>query len=73
MLYKQLKIDHFCDCGSQNDSANLEMSKIYQENVQSLCRLAQLFIDTLAAILQKRAKSLESFFSIPENAICSIL
>ena len=38
------------------DPANFEMSKIYQGNFQSCCRLAQLFLDTSAVILQKRAK-----------------
>ena len=43
-------------------------------NFQSLCRLAQLFLNTSAIILQKkRAKSLEEIFSSFENAIWSIL
>ena len=38
---------------------NFEMSKIYQGNFQSSCRLAQFFSGVL---LQKRAKSLEKIF-----------
>ena len=38
------------------DSANFEMSKIYQGNFQSLCRLAQLFLNTSAVILQKKSE-----------------
>ena len=49
------------------------MSKIYQGNFQSLCRLAQLFLNTSAVILKKKAKSLEEIFSSSENAIWSIL
>ena len=50
------------------------MSKIHQENFQSSCRLAQLFLDTSAVILRKiRAKSLEKTFSSYEDAIWSIL
>ena len=51
------------------------MSKIYQGNFQSLCRLAQLFLDTLEVILRKkRAKSLKKIsFSSSGNAIWSIL
>ena len=44
------------------DPANFGMSKIYQGNFQSSCGLAQLFLDTSAVILQKRAKSLEEIF-----------
>ena len=44
------------------DPANFEMSKIYKGNFQFSCRLAQLFLDTSAVILQKRAKSLEKIF-----------
>ena len=55
------------------DPANFEMSEIYQEIFQSSCRLVQLFLDISAVILQKKAKSLEKFFSSSENAICSIL
>ena len=36
------------------DSANFEMSKVYKGNVDSLCRLAQFFLDTLAVILRKK-------------------
>ena len=45
------------------------MSKIYQGNFQSLCRLAQLFLDTSAVILRK----ISEIFSSSENAIWSIL
>ena len=38
------------------DLAKLEMSKIYQRNFQSLCRLAQLFLNILAVILQKKSE-----------------
>ena len=48
------------------DPANFEMSKIYQGNFQSLCRLAQLFLNTSAVILQKKSKI------VGENAIWSI-
>ena len=47
------------------DPANFEMSKIYQGNFQSLCRLEQLFLDTLAVILQKKSKIVgENFFHL---------
>ena len=36
------------------DPANFEMSKMYQGDFQSLCRLAQLFLNTTAVILQKK-------------------
>ena len=50
------------------------MSKIYQGNFQSLCRLPQLFLNTSAVILQKKpAKSLKEIFSSSESAIWSIL
>ena len=55
------------------DPANFDMTKICQSNFQSLCRLARLFLDTSAVILQKGAKSLEKFFSSSENAIWLIL
>ena len=55
------------------DTANFEMSKIYQGNFQFLCSLAQLFLNTTAVIYWKRAKSLEEIFSSYENAIWSIL
>ena len=46
------------------DPANFEMSKIYQGNFQSLCRLAQLFLDTSAVILRKKSAIFgENFFS----------
>ena len=38
------------------DPTNFEMSKLYQGNFQSSCRLAQLILDTSAAILQKKSK-----------------
>ena len=45
------------------DPANSEMSKIYQGNFQSSCRLAQLFLDTSAVILQKKSEIVgENFF-----------
>ena len=44
------------------DPANFEMSKIYQGNFQSLCRLAQLFLNTSAVILQKRSEIVEGNF-----------
>ena len=53
--------------------ANFDVSEIYEGNIQSWCHLAQLFLDSLAVILRKRAKSLEKFFSSSGNAICSIL
>ena len=49
------------------------MSKIYQENFQSQCRLAQLFLDISAIILRKKTKSLEKIFSSSGNASWSIL
>ena len=55
------------------DPANFEMSKIYQGNFQSLCRLAQLFLNTSAVILQKKTEIVGGNFSSSENAICSIL
>ena len=45
--------------------ANFEMSKIYQGNFQSLCRLAQLFLDTSAVILRKKSEIVgEIFFQL---------
>ena len=41
---------------NRHDPANFEMSKIYQGNFQSLCRLAQLFFNTSAVILQKKSE-----------------
>ena len=38
------------------DPAKFEMSKIYQGNFQSLCRLVQLFLNTSAVILQKKSE-----------------
>ena len=49
------------------------MSKIYQGNFQSSCRLTQLFLDISAVIFQKKRKSLEKIFFCSENAIWSIL
>ena len=49
------------------------MSKIYQGNFQSLCRLAQLFLSTLAVILQKKSEIVGRNFSNSENASLSIL
>ena len=47
------------------DPANFEMSKIYQVNFQSLCRLAQLFLNTSAVILQKKSEIVgEIFFQL---------
>ena len=45
------------------DPANFEMSKIYKGNFQFSCRLAQLFLDTSAVILQKKSEIVgENFF-----------
>ena len=44
------------------DPANYEISKMYEWNFQSLCRLAQLFVDTSAVILWKRSEVVEEFF-----------
>ena len=56
------------------DLADFEMSKIYKGNFQSLCRLAQLFLNTSAVILQKKSEIVgENFVSSSENAIWSIL
>ena len=49
------------------------MSKIYQGNFQSSCRLAQLFLDTSAVILQKKSEIVEKNFFSSENAVWSIL
>ena len=41
------------------------MSKIYQGGFQSLCRLAQLFLDTSAVILLKKSEIVgEKFFLV---------
>ena len=46
------------------DPANFEMSKTYQGNFQSLCRLAQLFLDTSAVNLREKSEIVgENFFS----------
>ena len=49
------------------------MSKIYQGNFQSLCRLAQLLLNTSAVISQKKNEIVGGNFSSSENAIWSIL
>ena len=50
------------------------MSKIYQGNFQSLCRLTQLSLNTSAVILQKKSEIVGgNIFSSSENAIWSIL
>ena len=47
------------------DSANFEMSKIYQGNFQCSCCLAQLFLDTSAVISQKNSEIVgENFFQL---------
>ena len=47
------------------DPANFETSKIYQGDFQSLCRLAQLFLDTSAVILRKKSKNVgENFLPV---------
>ena len=55
------------------DPANFEMSKIYQGNLQSLCRLAQLFLNTPAIISQRKSEIVGGIFSSSGNAIWSIL
>ena len=70
--YIEVKISKHDIC--KLDPANFEMSKIYQGNFQSLCRLAQLFLNTSALILQKKSEIVGGiFFSSSENAIWSIL
>ena len=49
------------------------MSKIYQGNFQPVCRLAQLFLNTSAVILQKKNEIVGGNFSSSENAFWSIL
>ena len=50
------------------------MSKIYQGNFQSLCRLAKLFLNTSAVTLQKKREIVGgNFFPALKNAIWSIL
>ena len=44
------------------DPANCEMSKIYQGNLQSLCRLAQLFLNTSAVISKRKSKIVGGIF-----------
>ena len=53
------------------DPANFEMSKIYQGNFQSSCRLAQLFLDTSAVIFQKERNRWRKFFFQPWK--CSLV
>ena len=55
------------------DPANFEMSKIYHGNFQSLCRLAQLFLDTWAVILRKKSEIVGEIFSNSANLIWSVL
>ena len=43
--------------------ANFEMLKIYSESIQSKCRLAQLFLDTLAVILRRKSEIVGEFVS----------
>ena len=48
---------------SSFDPTHFEMSKVYQGNFQSLCCLAELFLDTAAVILQKKSEIIgENFF-----------
>ena len=49
------------------------MSKIYQGNFQSQCRLAQLFLHNSAIILRKKSEIVGEFFSSRGKAIWSIL
>ena len=45
------------------DPANFEMSKVYQENFQSLCRLTQFFLDTSAShFTEKERNRCRKFF-----------
>ena len=44
------------------DPANFEMSKIYQGNLQSLCRLAQLFLNTSAVISKRKSEIVGGIF-----------
>ena len=47
------------------DPGNFEMSKIHQGNFQSLCHLAQLFLNTSAVILRKKSEIVgETFFQL---------
>ena len=56
------------------DPTNFQMSKIYQGNFQSLCRLAQLFLNTSAVVIQKKERNRwRKFFPCSENAIWLIL
>ena len=54
------------------EPANFEMSKMYQGNLQSLCRLAQLFLNTSAVISKRKSEIDGGIFSSSENAIWSI-
>ena len=50
------------------------MSKLYQRNFQSLCRLAQLFLNTSAVILKEKSEIVGgNLFPALKNAIWSIL
>ena len=71
LLYIKVKINKHEIC--KLDSSNFEMSKIYQGNFQSSCRLAQLFVDTSAGNLQKTSEIVGENFSSYENAIWSII
>ena len=56
------------------DPANFEMSKIYQGNFQSLCRLAQLFLDTWAVILRKKSEIFgEIFFQLCKSNLVGFI
>ena len=44
------------------DLANFEMSKIYQGNLQSLCCLAQLFLNTSAVISKRKSEIVGGIF-----------
>ena len=44
------------------EPANYELSELYDRDVQSLDRLAQLNFNTSESLYEKRAKSLENFF-----------
>ena len=56
------------------DPTNFEITKIYQENFQSLCRLAQLFLSTSAVISQKKSEIVGgNFFTALKTKFWSIL
>ena len=61
--YIEVKINKLTRNMVSFDPANFEMSKVYQENFQSSCRLAQLFLDTSAVIVRKKSQIVkENFF-----------